>query len=249
VIWAGPNDASSGGVRDDGRVARRRGWYVVPFLAAVLGLSGCGTASEPSPPSGVDELAIPTPSVDPDDFVARIDNPWLPLASGATWTYRVTGSTTGVSSGTQTVTVRDQAEDVAGVSATAVDTSGPAGDVTDYYAQDRSGNVWWLGREGVWRAGDDGAEAGLAMPRHPRVGDGWRTALLSGVVEDRASVAALDGSVSVPAGTFDNLVELETSSPLTPELGTLESYARGVGLVRTVSTSGPTYRAELVSGP
>ena len=214
-------------------------------LVALLAF-GCGTASEPSPPSGVDQLVIPTPSVDPADFVAGIDNPWLPLAPGATWTYQVTGSASGVQSGTMTVTVRDQPEDVAGVRAAVVDTSGPAGDFTDFYAQDRSGNVWWFGREGEWEAGEDGAEAGLAMPRRPRFGDGWRKAYLPGVVEDQATVTSIDGTAGVPAGTFDRLIELETSSPL-EDLGYQESYARGVGLVRTVSTHGPTYLAELVS--
>ena len=65
--------------------------FVVAGLAAAT-LTACGTASDPSPPTGVDELTIPTPSLDPDDFVRRIDNPWLPLAAGATWTYQVTGS-------------------------------------------------------------------------------------------------------------------------------------------------------------
>ena len=50
----------------------------MPVLLVALLAFGCGTASEPSPPSGVDELTIPTPSVDPGDFVERIDNPWLP---------------------------------------------------------------------------------------------------------------------------------------------------------------------------
>ena len=69
----------------------------------------------------------------------------------------------------------------------------PTGDqVVDYYAQDRHGNVWWFGREGVWRAGEDGAEAGLAMPATPRVGDGWRAAYDAGVVDVRTTVATRD---------------------------------------------------------
>ncbi len=230
-------------------MARRRGWYAASVLVAVLAAGGCGDASPESAPTGVDQLVIPTPSPDPADFVDRIDNPWLPLAPGASWTYQVTGSPSGVQDGTMTVTVRDEPEDVAGIRATVVDTSGPAGDATDFYAQDRSGNVWWLGRDGVWRAGDGGAEAGLAMPRHPRFGDGWRKAYLPGVVEDRASVTSTDDTVVVPAGRFDGLVELETSSPLVPDLGYRESYARGIGLVSTLTVHGPTYLAELVSGP
>ena len=38
-------------------------------------LTGCGSASVPSPPSGVDELVIPTPSPDPDDFVGPSTTP------------------------------------------------------------------------------------------------------------------------------------------------------------------------------
>ena len=90
---------------------------------------------------------------------------------------------------------------------------------------------------------------GWRCRRHPRLGDGWRKAFLAGVVEDRAVVTSVDDTVSVPAGTFERVVQLETSSPLVPDVGYEESYARGVGLVRTVSVHGPAYLAELVSGP
>ena len=63
---------------------------------------------------------------------------------------------------------------------------------SDFFAQDRDGNVWWLGRAGEWEAGVDGARAGLVVPADPRVGDGYRMALLEGVVEDRAEVTAVD---------------------------------------------------------
>ena len=61
----------------------------VALAAAALGvtLTGCGSASEPSPPTGVDGLVVPTPDPDPEDFVARVDNPWFPVLPGARWTY------------------------------------------------------------------------------------------------------------------------------------------------------------------
>ena len=75
---AGPMDASSGRVRDDGghgvgepaRASRSPWrWSSAP--------AGAAPRRPDSPPSGVDELKIPTPSPDPDDFVRGIDNPWL----------------------------------------------------------------------------------------------------------------------------------------------------------------------------
>src|SRR4051794_12429612 len=64
-----------------------RALLVLAALAVLTGpLAGCGTASAPSPPTGVDGLVIPAPPPDPDDFVARVDNPWFPLPPGGSWT-------------------------------------------------------------------------------------------------------------------------------------------------------------------
>jgi len=243
-------------VRHDGRVRRRRSGVVSSALLVAALACGCGTASEPSPPTGVDQLVIPTPSVDPGDFVGRIDNPWLPYAAGAEWRYTLRYDSQDF---TRSIAVLAEPVTVAGVVATVVETvtapelagelAGTPSRTRDYFAQDRSGNVWWFGREGEWQAGEDGAQAGLAMPRHPRVGDGWRRAYLAGVVEDRTEITAVDAELTVPAGSFDDVLQLQTSSPLEPGRGSLDSYARGVGLVRTVATDGPAYLAVLVSGP
>jgi hypothetical protein len=239
-------DASSERVRDDVRVARRAGWYVALTLALAMAASGCGAASPDSPPSGVDELTVPTPSPDPADFVRGIDNPWLPLARGRTWTYRVTGSPTGE----LVITVEDTTYDVAGVATTPVSRTEPTGDeVVDYYAQDRRGNVWWFGREGVWLAGEDGAEAGLAMPATPRLGDGWRAAYDEDVVDVRMTVETRDQVVSTPAGTFREVLGLDVTSPLEPGTARRVFYARGVGLVEELSVDGPVYLAELEPAP
>lgn len=239
------SDASSASVRHDVRVARRSGWYAALALALAAAFSGCSDASPDSRPTGVDELVIPTPSPDPDDFVTAIDNPWLPLAVGAAWTYRASGPAAGVVS----VSVQPGRKTVDGVRVTVVRRSGPAGEEVDYYAQDRRGNVWWFGREGEWQAGLDGAEAGLAMPAGPRYGDGWRSAYADGVVDDRASVVTLDEAVTVPAGRFSDLVGIESSSPLEPGVVTRSFYARGTGLVEEVSIEGPVASLQLVSAP
>ena len=122
---------------------------------------------------------VPTPSPDPDDFVDVVDNPWLPLEPGTRWTYDV--SRDGAPAGTLVVDVRDDPVPVGDLPATAVETTTDPGDgtatvATRLYAQDEDGNVWLVGvesDEASWRAGKDGAEAGLAMPAHLRLGDGW----------------------------------------------------------------------------
>lgn len=128
-------------------------------------LIGCGTASPTSPPTGIDELVVPTPSPAADDFVAEIDNPWF----------------LGQHEGSA---VEPAAEEVAGVEVSVVD--------GDYVAQDRRGNVWWFGVVGEWQAGVDGAQAGLAMPAEPRYGDSWRSAYVPGVVENVVAVTDFD---------------------------------------------------------
>ena len=136
-----------------GTRGRRRA--VLTVLTA-LALTGCGSASDPSPPAGVDGLVIPTPSVDPDDFVTGVDNPWLPLPVGATWRYALSGTRPG----DVTVTTLE-GPDVEGVATTAVETqtvhARGRDTVSDFYAQDEAGNVWWFGRQGEWLAGQDGA--------------------------------------------------------------------------------------------
>jgi hypothetical protein len=100
----------------------------------------------------------------------------------------------------------------------------------------------------VWKAGD-GAEAGLAMPAKPRVGDGWREAYGAGVVDVRSEVVTRDQSGSTPAGRFTMLLGIDVTDALAPGSVRQRYYARGVGLVEELSTQGPSYVAELESGP
>lgn len=199
------------------------------LLAAALTLTGCGSGALSYPPTGIDELVVPTPSPHPTDFVARIDNPWLPLAPGRTWTYDV--RRTGHPDSVRTVRVLADAVVVEGVSTTAVRTDitrpgeQPAA-WTDFYAQDTRGNVWWFGQSGNWQAGREGAQAGLVITATPRLGDGYRAAYLKGVVEDVVTVAQARPIVS-----------LEWASALAPGAERWETYRRGVGMVDSVDTS------------
>ncbi len=232
------------------------------LAAAAALLAGCGSSAGEIGPSGVDELVIPTPSPDPEDFVEGIDNPWLPLTSGSRWVYRVT-TEDGVQE--RVVTVAEETREVAGVTATVVhdELRDAGGDlVTEssaWYAQDRDGNVWFLGEDvttydgrrrstdGSWEAGVDGAQAGLAMAAVPRVGDGYLQGLLTGVVEDRTRVVSLEAAVVTPAGSYEDALEIEDTTPLAPGLVVHRAFARGVGLVAERDVAGGTGLVELVA--
>lgn len=214
-------------------------------LAVLLTACGAG-APQTAPPSGVDGLEIPTPSPDPADFVRGVDNPWFPLAPGSTWTYESSGG------GAVEVTVAGTTT-IAGVEATAVETVERTGrgrvvaESTAWFGQDRAGNVWHLGDEGVWQAGRSGAQAGLAMPATPRVGDGFAQELAPGVAQDSSLVLAIDARRTTPYDVFEDLVHVEETSPLEPGVTTEAFYARGVGLVLEATTgAGPSSDLELV---
>lgn len=131
----------------------------VVLLTLLAVLAGCGTASAPSPPAGVDELVIPTPSPDPADFVATVDNPWFPLPLGARQVYDVADA-----DGTHTLVVTAAPGPVVdGVGTVARVQTEQGRRTVDLYAQDDRGDVWWSGRQGEWTAGVDGAEAGLEV--------------------------------------------------------------------------------------
>lgn len=225
-----------------GRVRRRASGVAAALAGAVVvvvSLAGCGVGDPATvDPSGVDGLVIPTPSPDPADFVRGVDNPWLPLEPGSRWRYRVVVD--GAVVQRVTVSVADGTEEVAGVPATVVRQvvrgagGGPVHRSREWFAQDVDGNVWHLGTAGSWRAGVDGAQAGLAMPATPRVGDGFEREHAPGVAEDRVRVLSLDAEATVPAGTFTPVVETVVTTPLDEGREERAYHARGVGLVREV---------------
>lgn len=228
------------------RAPVRSGALAVVLVVLSALLVACGGSAGVAPPTGVDELQIPTSSPDPRDFVDAVDNPWLPLSAGSTWTYaidsaRPDGAARAVS------TVLDEPAEVAGVAATQVRTvvTDQQGDVlrsvVASYAQDAGGNVWLLAARsesragGVpsvvsWAAGEGDARAGLAMAAHPRPGDGYEVEDAPGIAQDRARVVTVEAAQVVGEQTYDRLLVLDTSSALTSDTGR-EWYAEGTGLL------------------
>jgi hypothetical protein len=130
----------------------------------------------------------------------------------------------------------------------------------DWYAQDKHGNVWYLGEdssdfvngkwvrsEGSWEAGVKGAKAGIVMKANPRVGNVYRQEYYAGHAEDMAKVLSRNKSVAVTYGSFEHALETSEWTPL--ERGVLEHkyYVKGVGNVRTIMVKGGSEEEHLVS--
>ena len=200
---------------------------------------------------------------DPADFVRRIDNPWFPLKPGSTYVYRVMKD--GKPS-REVVHVTRRTKVVAGIPCVVVRDDlylrGRLAERTaDWYAQDRRGNVWYLGEstaeldrtghvtstEGSWEAGVHGAEAGIFMPAHPRVGQSFRTEFYRGHAEDHVRIVSLSSRVDVPYVSSRRALLTKEWTPLEP--GTLDHklYVRRVGVVREDTVKGGSEHAELVA--
>jgi hypothetical protein len=200
------------------------------------------------------------PDIDPANFVTGVDNPYLPFNPGARWVYD--GTDDGDNEHIE-VTVTDERKEVMGVPVVVVrDTVEVDGelaeDTRDWYAQDRDGNVWYMGEEtaeyengqvtstsGSWEAGVDGALPGIVMPAHPEVGHAYRQEFYEGEAEDLGEILQVDGTASVAAGQYDNLVVTRDWNPLEPEVVEEKSYAEGVGVVLEEKVEGGDGRIEL----
>lgn len=89
-----------------------------------------------------------------------------------------------------------------------------------------------VGHDGAWRAGVDGARPGVLIPGSPLIGARYFQEVAPGVALDRAEVSALDAMLTVPAGTFDNLLYIEEDSAIEPDADSEKWYAQGIGLVK-----------------
>ena len=205
-------------------------------------------------------------TLDPADFSINITNPYWPMRPGSRWVYRET-DTTG-SKQTAVISVTRQTKLIAnGVTARVVrdvvsENGTPVEITDDWYAQDKAGNIWYLGeavqnyengklvdRAGSFEAGVDGAQAGIAMPANPVPGLSYRQEYYKGEAEDKAAVITVgQEQVQVPFGHFNKKVLMTRDLvPTEPKVQELKFYAPGVGLILSMHTDGPGGRAALVS--
>jgi hypothetical protein len=207
---------------------------------------GAAAAASPSPPPG--ELApirgAYAPKIDPANFVAVIDNRYQPYKPGASFHFE---GVRGATPQTDDQVVLHRTKRILGVTCTVVrDTVSEHGRAVertdDWYAQDKQGNVWYMGEDAFelknghfvkagdsWKSGVNGAKPGIIMPAHPRPGDAYRQEYYPpGKALDKARVVRIGGSLTVPYGTFKGLLVTSEYSPLEPQTEQ-KYYAPGVG--------------------
>ncbi len=230
-------------------------------LATILLVGACGGDDEATTtgdtavidPGDGGEYAV---EIDPAEFSSVVDHAFLPLIPGNTWIYE-SRTPDGELEEIITVEVLDERRTVMGVEAIVVHdvVTTPDGelveDTFDWFARHADGGVWYFGEdttayedgvasdEGAWEAGVDGALPGIVMPAEPRPDDGgYRQEYLPGEAEDMGQVIADTGSVSVPAGEFDDVIVTRDWTPLEPDVVEEKTYARGIGLVQETKPAG-----------
>jgi len=218
-------------------------------LLSVLVVAGCVSRTPVAEGPAAGPMATPySVSISPADFVGVVDNLYFPLLPGTRYIYE---SQTGEGVERVEVEVLSETREVIGISATIVrDTVTLDGelieDTFDWFAQDRQGNVWYLGedvsnyengqladRAGSWEAGVDGALPGIIMYAVPsaHIGETYRQEYYPGEAEDMADLMSADESVTVPYGPFDDVVQTRDYTPLEPGIEEHKYYAPGIGLI------------------
>jgi hypothetical protein len=220
-------------------------------------VSGCGssvgssaTTTSVAAPSSASQLAPIhgkySPTIDPSNFVSTVDNKYWPLKPGTTYHYKGVRGTTPQ---TDDETVTNKTKNILGVASTAVsdvvsEHGTPVERTLDYYAQDKLGNVWYMGEDSFetnsqgkmvrasdsWLSGVKGGKPGIIMPGDPKPGEAYRQEYYPpGQALDEARVLSLNGTTKVPyGGTHNGLLVTSERSPLEPQTEQ-KYYSPGLG--------------------
>ena len=202
------------------------------------------------------------PVINPADFGPNVTNRWFPLAGGTTYVY--TGTKDGKPA-LDVYAVSKRTKVIDGVVTRIVNdrlylNNTLSERTTDYYAQDKCGNVWYFGedtavlgkhgrvvdRSGSFLAGVDGAQPGVFMQAQPELHTRFRQEWFRGQAEDTFATVDMSTSVSVPYGSFQHALRTEEKTALEPRVLDNKYYVKGVGEVVERSVKGPRELLRLV---
>jgi hypothetical protein len=231
-------------------------------VAALLVVAGAASAGTTPPGELAPIHGAYAPRIDPASFVAHVENRYLPYEPGTRFHFVGVRGTTRQ---TDDQVVLRRTKRILGVTCTVVrDTvseHGRAVELTDdWYAQDRQGNVWYMGEAAFerrngrfakasdsWESGVGGAQPGIIMPAAPRQGDAYRQEYYpAGKALDEARVQRRNGTLTVRYGSFKRLLVTSEFSPLESQTEQ-KYYARGVGEIAEHVVKGHHEEFQLVS--
>lgn len=234
---------------------------LIPWLVAIAAL-----AAGPALAATVPVL----PVFDPAQFTpgAAITNPYFPVTAGARSTLLAEGvDEAGESFSEQgVITGTGAGPTIAGVAtSTLTDLAYEDGvlveQTLDYFAQDVAGNVWYMGEDVInyvydddgnltgtnsdssWRAGVNGAQPGYQMLATLTPGYSYfqEFAEADGALDQAMILGFLD-MLTVPGGTFSDVLMIFESSSIDASLREVKYYAPGVGLIRADEGVDADYR-------
>ena len=133
-------------------------------------------------------------------------------------------------------------------------------DTTDWFAQHIDGSVWYFGEiarnfedgeltdlDGSFKAGVDGAKAGIVMQAMPMAGVSYREEWALGDAEDAATVISTAASESSPfVDCVGDCVQTSNFTPLEPGIFESKFYAPGIGVIVGYNDAETEDREELV---
>jgi hypothetical protein len=243
-------------------------------LTAMVLAAGLSATAAPAAPAAArssgPRCALPVfgpgaayhPSIRPSDFRPDVSNPYFPLRPGTTYVYA------GTKDGKQAVDLFAASQEtkvIDGVKTRMVNDRLLLNGVleertTDYYAQDRCGNVWYFGedtatldrlghvvsRDGSFHAGVNGAQPGVYMQAHPQIGRLFRQEWSPGTAEDQFRTLSENASITVPFGTFHHVLRTQETTALEPAVIDNKVYVKGLGQVEEVALKGPAEKLVLV---
>jgi hypothetical protein len=220
------------------RAMRTSGAAVI--LAAALSIAAGGAASS--------AFAQPGPKAShfgPNS--SRVTNTWFPLARGSVYVY---DGQKDAKQARDVMTVTHKTKSISGIQAAVVAdrlflNGALAERTTDWYAQDKLGNVWYLGEKtaelnahgkatstaGSFLSGRDGAKGGIFMPAAPALGQSFQQESFKGQAEDRFRILNLATSVTTPAISSQSAMLTEETTPLEPGVVDHKYYVQGIGTV------------------
>jgi hypothetical protein len=186
----------------------------------------------------------------------EITNPYLPLSSlkqdileGTEGGKKTRVERTAKPEWHRTFKVGDQVIESLAVEDRAFENGQLAEVALDFFAQDDSGTVYYLGEEvdeykdgkivsheGSWTVGRDTVVPGVIMLAQPKVGLKFRSEDVSKDISEIDEVVSISETVAVPLGTFKDCVKIKEL--LADGSTEYKYYAKGIGAVREVPSDG-----------